>query len=142
MAEDRAEEVIPLERAGSLRQRIEDRFAQDPKEPRRDGSNEGPNLHDQFGDDRAGVFRRLASRLRVDWMKLHRLLGMVPGDAPEGRNAALDEQPYVFAEGNETVAKWLAAQAKAAGAPPVRVAAFAHFAVGEGVEAPVPAPAQ
>jgi phosphoenolpyruvate carboxylase len=42
-------------------------------------------------DDRAGVFRRLASRLRVDWMKLHRLLAMVPG-AAEARDAALDEQ--------------------------------------------------
>lgn len=30
-------------------------------------------------DDRTGVFRRLASRLRVDWMKLHRLLALVPG---------------------------------------------------------------
>ncbi len=30
-------------------------------------------------DDRAGVFRRLVSRLRVDWMKLHRLLSLVPG---------------------------------------------------------------
>lgn len=42
-------------------------------------------------DDRAGVFRRLASRLRVDWMKLHRLLGMVPGQ-PVERDAATDEQ--------------------------------------------------
>jgi hypothetical protein len=30
-------------------------------------------------DDRSGVFRRLTSRLRVDWMKLHRLLALVPG---------------------------------------------------------------
>lgn len=30
-------------------------------------------------DDRTGVFRRLASRLRVDWLKLHRLLALVPG---------------------------------------------------------------
>tara|TARA_A100001391_G_scaffold23304_4_gene12802 strand:+ start:3929 stop:6712 length:2784 start_codon:yes stop_codon:yes gene_type:complete len=29
-------------------------------------------------DDRAGVFRRLASRLRVDAMKLHRLLALLP----------------------------------------------------------------
>ncbi|OYX67224.1 MAG: phosphoenolpyruvate carboxylase [Sphingomonadales bacterium 32-64-17] len=29
-------------------------------------------------DDRAGVFRRLASRLRVDAMKLHRLLALIP----------------------------------------------------------------
>ncbi|MBX9885038.1 MAG: phosphoenolpyruvate carboxylase, partial [Novosphingobium sp.] len=53
-------------------------------------------------DDRAGVFRRLASRLRVDWMKLHRLLGMVPGEAPardaaEVRKAALDEQRRTIA---------------------------------------------
>jgi phosphoenolpyruvate carboxylase len=37
-------------------------------------------------DDRAGVFRRLASRLRVDALKLHRLLALIPdesGDAGE-----------------------------------------------------------
>ncbi|WP_336981717.1 phosphoenolpyruvate carboxylase [Altererythrobacter fulvus] len=33
-------------------------------------------------DDRAGVFRRLASRLRVDALKLHRLLELVPDDSP------------------------------------------------------------
>ncbi|MDE2300951.1 MAG: phosphoenolpyruvate carboxylase [Sphingomonadales bacterium] len=33
-------------------------------------------------DDRAGVFRRLASRLRVDALKLHRLLAMIPDEAP------------------------------------------------------------
>jgi len=33
-------------------------------------------------DDRAGVFRRLASRLRVDALKLHRLLALVPDDSP------------------------------------------------------------
>ena len=33
-------------------------------------------------DDRTGVFRRLASRLRVDSLKLHRLLSLVPDDAP------------------------------------------------------------
>ena len=33
-------------------------------------------------DDRAGVFRRLASRLRVDAMKLHRLLALVPDEDP------------------------------------------------------------
>lgn len=33
-------------------------------------------------DDRTGVFRRLASRLRVDAVKLHRLLDLVPDDAP------------------------------------------------------------
>jgi phosphoenolpyruvate carboxylase len=32
-------------------------------------------------DDRTGVFRRFASRLRVDWMKLHRLLALLPRDA-------------------------------------------------------------
>jgi phosphoenolpyruvate carboxylase len=41
-------------------------------------------------DDRAGVFRRLVSRLRVDWMKLHRLLSLVPG-APAGRDPAADD---------------------------------------------------
>ena len=40
-------------------------------------------------DDRAGVFRRLTSRLRVDWMKLHRLLSLVPGQKA-GRDAAQD----------------------------------------------------
>jgi len=34
------------------------------------------------GDDRAGTFRRLASQLRVDALKLHRLLALVPDDAP------------------------------------------------------------
>lgn len=29
-------------------------------------------------DDRTGVFRRFASRLRVDWMRLHRLLAPIP----------------------------------------------------------------
>ncbi len=33
-------------------------------------------------DDRAGVFRRLASRLRVDALKLHRLLALIPDAAP------------------------------------------------------------
>ncbi len=33
-------------------------------------------------DDRAGVFRRLASRLRVDSLKLHRLLRGIPEDVP------------------------------------------------------------
>ncbi|AUX69208.1 phosphoenolpyruvate carboxylase [Porphyrobacter sp. HT-58-2] len=38
------------------------------------------------GDDRTGVFRRLASRLRIDAIKLHRLLDLLPGEAPdEGR---------------------------------------------------------
>lgn len=33
-------------------------------------------------DDRAGVFRRLASRLRVDALKLHRLLALIPNENP------------------------------------------------------------
>lgn len=33
-------------------------------------------------DDRAGVFRRLASRLRVDALKLHRLLALIPDETP------------------------------------------------------------
>ena len=33
-------------------------------------------------DDRAGTFRRLASRLRVDALKLHRLLALLPDEAP------------------------------------------------------------
>ncbi|MBW8783679.1 MAG: phosphoenolpyruvate carboxylase, partial [Novosphingobium sp.] len=33
-------------------------------------------------DDRTGVFRRLASRLRVDAVKLHRLLALIPDEAP------------------------------------------------------------
>jgi phosphoenolpyruvate carboxylase len=35
------------------------------------------------GDDRTGVFRRLASRLRIDAIKLHRLLDLLPGEAPD-----------------------------------------------------------
>jgi phosphoenolpyruvate carboxylase len=39
-------------------------------------------------DDRAGVFRRLASRLRVDALKLHRLLDLIPEESPrEGRES-------------------------------------------------------
>lgn len=34
------------------------------------------------GDDRSGVFRRLSTRLRVDAMKLHRLLALIPDEAP------------------------------------------------------------
>jgi phosphoenolpyruvate carboxylase len=34
------------------------------------------------GDDRAGVFRRLSTRLRVDALKLHRLLALIPDEAP------------------------------------------------------------
>lgn len=33
-------------------------------------------------DDRTGVFRRLASRLRIDALKLHRLLAPIPDEAP------------------------------------------------------------
>ncbi len=33
-------------------------------------------------DDRTGVFRRLASRLRVDALKLHTLLALIPDEAP------------------------------------------------------------
>ena len=33
-------------------------------------------------DDRAGTFRRLAARLRVDALKLHRLLALVPDESP------------------------------------------------------------
>ena len=40
-------------------------------------------------DDRSGVFRRLTSRLRVDWMKLHRLLSLVPGHR-KGRDPVQD----------------------------------------------------
>jgi phosphoenolpyruvate carboxylase len=37
-------------------------------------------------DDRTGVFRRLASRLRVDALKLHKLLALIPDEAPlQGR---------------------------------------------------------
>ena len=32
-------------------------------------------------DDRVGVFRRLSSRLRIDALKLHRLLNLIPGEA-------------------------------------------------------------
>lgn len=34
-------------------------------------------------DDRAGVYRRLASRLRVDALKLHRLLALIPDETPQ-----------------------------------------------------------
>lgn len=37
-------------------------------------------------DDRTGVFRRLASRLRVDALKLHKLLALIPDETPlDGR---------------------------------------------------------
>ena len=39
-------------------------------------------------DDRPGVFRRFASRLRVDWMKLHRLLALVPREDEAGGSEA------------------------------------------------------
>jgi phosphoenolpyruvate carboxylase len=35
------------------------------------------------GDDRTGVFRRLASRLRIDALKFHRLLDLLPGEGPD-----------------------------------------------------------
>ena len=35
-------------------------------------------------DDRIGVFRRLASRLRIDALKLHRLLALLPDEKPDG----------------------------------------------------------
>jgi phosphoenolpyruvate carboxylase len=35
------------------------------------------------GDDRTGVFRRLASRLRIDAIKLHKLTDLLPGEAPD-----------------------------------------------------------
>ncbi|MCL9983247.1 MAG: phosphoenolpyruvate carboxylase [Erythrobacter sp.] len=35
------------------------------------------------GDDRTGVFRRLASRLRIDALKLHRLTDLIPDEAPD-----------------------------------------------------------
>ncbi|MGB7407768.1 MAG: phosphoenolpyruvate carboxylase [Pontixanthobacter sp.] len=35
-------------------------------------------------DDRTGVFRRLASRLRIDALKLHRLLDLLPPDDTQG----------------------------------------------------------
>lgn len=44
----------------------------------------------------------------------------------------LTEQAYIFGQSGERVDKWLLAEAKKAGAPPVRVAAFAHFIVGDG----------
>ncbi|MCW1381472.1 phosphoenolpyruvate carboxylase [Novosphingobium sp. KCTC 2891] len=42
-------------------------------------------------DDRAGVFRRLVSRLRVDWMKLHRLLALTAGGSTE-RDPVVDAE--------------------------------------------------
>lgn len=35
------------------------------------------------GDDRTGVFRRLASRLRIDAIKLHRLTDLLPGEVAD-----------------------------------------------------------
>ncbi len=43
-------------------------------------------------DDRTGVFRRLASRLRIDAVKLHRLLDLIPPDElPDGPPVAGDQ---------------------------------------------------
>ncbi|MEO6152052.1 MAG: phosphoenolpyruvate carboxylase [Croceibacterium sp.] len=36
-----------------------------------------------INDDRNGVFRRLASRLRIDALKMHRLMALVPGEPAE-----------------------------------------------------------
>lgn len=36
------------------------------------------------GDDRTGVFRRLASRLRIDALKFHKLTDLLGGEAPDG----------------------------------------------------------
>ena len=36
-----------------------------------------------MADDRTGAFRRLASRLRIDAVKLHRLLARLPDEAPD-----------------------------------------------------------
>jgi phosphoenolpyruvate carboxylase len=44
------------------------------------------------GDDRAGVFRRLATRLRVDAMKLHRLLDLIPDEAPQPNYQVADRE--------------------------------------------------
>ena len=35
------------------------------------------------GDDRTGVFRRLASRLRIDALKFHKLTDLLPADVPD-----------------------------------------------------------
>jgi phosphoenolpyruvate carboxylase len=35
------------------------------------------------GDDRTGVFRRLASRLRIDALKFHKLAALLPDEAPD-----------------------------------------------------------
>jgi phosphoenolpyruvate carboxylase len=40
------------------------------------------------GDDRTGVFRRLASRLRIDALKFHRLTDLVPDEAHDPANAS------------------------------------------------------
>jgi hypothetical protein len=42
-------------------------------------------------------------------------------------------QPYVLSEEGVRVGKWLDDAAKKAGAPPVVIAGFAHFVVGEGL---------
>ena len=40
------------------------------------------------GDDRTGVYRRLATRLRVDALKLHKLLALIPDEGTRGHPAA------------------------------------------------------
>ena len=47
-------------------------------------------------DDRAGVFRRLVSRLRVDWMKLHRLLALTAKSGSGG--SSTEREPGTDAE--------------------------------------------
>lgn len=47
--------------------------------------------------------------------------------------SVLGEQPYVLSEEGVRVGKWLDDAAKKAGAPPVVIAGFAHFVVGEGL---------
>jgi phosphoenolpyruvate carboxylase len=41
------------------------------------------------GDDRTGVFRRLASRLRIDALKLHQLIDLIPDDNPAPEREAV-----------------------------------------------------
>ncbi len=44
------------------------------------------------GDDRTGVYRRLATRLRVDAMKLHRLFDLLPDGAPQPHYQVADRE--------------------------------------------------
>jgi len=45
-----------------------------------------------INDDRVGTFRRLASRLRVDALKLHRLLALIPDETPPHQDEQGREQ--------------------------------------------------